>query len=93
LNGTVPQLESVAPQKVNTMPVSFALSQPQLETPYTPPQHTFFDGISNLQINLSFSQIILIVVVCLIAGYFLRTSKLPEKRKRKNEEILLEGEE
>jgi len=102
-SGTVPQVVSVAPQKADTIPASFALAQSQYRPPasvsvpapnpppalYVPPRST----APQIDISVSLADVVLIMVILIGGIYWLFFSRTVEKRKRKNEEILLEGEE
>lgn len=102
-SGTVHQMLLVEPQKADTMPASFALAQSQYRPPasvsvpapnpppalYVPPRST----VPQINISVSLADVILVVVILIGAGYWLFSSRTVEKRKRKNEEILLEAEE
>ncbi len=98
--GTVAQVVSVAAQTVNVMPVSFALDQSQYRkaivyasnppaAPHIPPRAR----VPQINISLSLTDIILMAVILIGGGYWLFSIRTVEKRKRKNEEILFEGEE
>jgi hypothetical protein len=95
--GTAPQLKSVALQPTTTMPQAFDLVESQQITAYVPPVNPPSSlprpSVPQINISISLTDLLLIVVVGLLGGYWLLSSRTVEKRKRKNEEILLEAED